>query len=88
MRIPPSSRRRGKLSRARAAVLSVKGGRDTCPQQIWSLQYPILRKELGIPESDMVVAGMCLGYADNSLPENNMILEKFEPEKFAKFIDL
>jgi hypothetical protein len=48
----------------------------------------LMRKELGIPESDMVVAGMCLGYADNSVPENNMILEKFEPEKFAKFIDL
>jgi nitroreductase len=70
-------------------MLAAQGrGLDTCPQQIWSLQYPILRKELGIPESDMVVAGMCLGYADNSLQENNMILEKFEPEKFAKFIDL
>ena len=28
MRIPPSSRRRGKLNRARAAVLSVKGSAD------------------------------------------------------------
>ncbi|KJC60391.1 nitroreductase [Bradyrhizobium sp. LTSPM299] len=70
-------------------MLAAKGrGLDTCPQQIWSLQYPVLRKELGIPESDLVVAGMCMGYADNSLPENNMTLDKVEPETFAKFIDV
>jgi hypothetical protein len=47
-----------------------------------------LRKELGIPESDMVVAGMSMGYADNGLPVNHMVLDKFGPEKFAKFVDI
>jgi hypothetical protein len=41
MRIPPSSRRRGKLSRPRAAILSVKGSADLrqsirCP--VWRPQ--------------------------------------------------
>ncbi|MDH2384486.1 nitroreductase [Bradyrhizobium sp. CER78] len=69
-------------------MLAAKGrGLDTLAQQIWSLQYPLLRKELGIPESDMVVCGMCIGYADNGLPENDMALDKFGPEKFATFLD-
>lgn len=60
---------------------------DTCPQQIWSLQYPVLRAELGIPEGEMVVAGMSLGYADNSMPENRMALHKLEVEEFTTFVD-
>jgi nitroreductase len=69
-------------------MLAAQGrGLDTLTQQIWSLQYPVLRKELGIPESDMVVCGMCIGYADDGLPENNMPLDKFGPDTFATFID-
>ena len=62
-------------------------GLDTCPQQIWSLQYPVLRAELGIPEGEMVIAGMSLGYSDSKLPENNMKLHKLELDEFTSFID-
>ncbi len=69
-------------------MLAAKGrGLDTCPQQIWSLQYPTLRVELGIPETEMVVAGMSLGHADNSMPENNMVLHKLELDEYATFFD-
>lgn len=60
-------------------------GLDTCPQQIWSLQSDVLRAGLGIPDGEMVVAGMSLGYADNSLPENNMTLRKLELDEFVSF---
>jgi nitroreductase len=70
-------------------MLAARGrGIDTCPQQLWASQFPVLRKELGIRESDMVVAGMSMGYADNDLPVNHMVLDKFGPEKFAKFVDV
>lgn len=62
-------------------------GLDTCPQQIWSLQSAVLRNVLGIPDGEMVVAGMSLGYADNTVPENNMSLEKLELHEFVSFID-
>jgi nitrobenzene nitroreductase len=62
-------------------------GLDTCPQQIWSLQSAVLRAGLGIPEGEMVVAGMSLGYADNSIPENNMVLHKLEVDEFVSFVD-
>ncbi|MEM5431371.1 nitroreductase [Cupriavidus oxalaticus] len=62
-------------------------GLDTCPQQIWSLQSPVLRESLAIPDGDMIVAGMSLGYADNSMPENNMELCKLELDEFVSFVD-
>jgi nitroreductase len=69
-------------------MLAAKGrGLDTCPQQIWSLQHPLLRTELGLPENQMVVAGMSLGWADNSMPENQMNVKKLQLEDFATFIE-
>jgi nitroreductase len=69
-------------------MLAARGrGLDTCPQQIWSLQYPVLRAELGIPEGEMVIAGMSLGYANNGMDENNMVLEKLGVQEFASFIE-
>jgi len=62
-------------------------GLDTCPQQIWSLQYAVLREQLEIPEGEMVVAGMSLGYADDSLPENNMELRRLELEEFVSVME-
>ncbi|MFC5757914.1 nitroreductase [Rhizobium sp. GCM10022189] len=61
-------------------------GLDTCAQQIWSLQHQLLRSELGFPESDMVIAGMSLGWADNTLPENNMVNHKLAIEDFVEFV--
>lgn len=62
-------------------------GLDTCPQQIWSLQSAVLRPALGIPDDQMIVAGMSLGYADNSKPENNMQLKKLALDEFVTFVD-
>lgn len=61
-------------------------GLDTCAQQIWSLQHQLLREELGFPETDMVVAGMSLGWADNTLAENNMVNHKLAIEDFVEFV--
>ncbi|TBZ47237.1 nitroreductase [Rhizobium leguminosarum] len=61
-------------------------GLDTCAQQIWSLQHQLLREELGFPETDMVIAGMSLGWADNALPENNMVNQKLAIEDFVEFV--
>jgi nitrobenzene nitroreductase len=61
-------------------------GLDTCAQQIWSLQHRLLREELGFPETDMVIAGMSLGWANNTLPENNMVNHKLAIEDFVEFV--
>ena len=61
-------------------------GLDTCAQQIWSLQHRLLREELGFPETAMVIAGMSLGWANNTLPENNMVNHKLAIEDFVEFV--
>jgi nitroreductase len=69
-------------------MLAAKGrGLDTCTQQIWSLQHPLLRAELNLPDAQMVVGGMSLGWADDSLPENQMSVPKLQLEEFTTFID-
>lgn len=68
-------------------MLAAKGrGLDTCPQQIWALQHQLLRAELDLPEDQMIVAGMSLGWADNSLPENQMSIGKLQLEEFTTFL--
>jgi nitrobenzene nitroreductase len=62
-------------------------GLDTCAQQIWSLQHPLLREELGFPDTDMVVAGMSLGWSNGELPENNMFNHKLTVDEFTTFLD-
>jgi nitroreductase len=69
-------------------MLAARGrGLDTCPQQIWSLQHELLRSELQLPEDQMVVAGMSMGWADNDLSENRMQLPKLPVQDFATFLD-
>ncbi|WP_020655165.1 nitroreductase [Massilia niastensis] len=68
-------------------MLAARGrGLDTCPQQIWSLQHPLLRAELGLAEEQMVVAGMSLGWADDSLPENRMTVPRLPLDEFVTFV--
>src|SRR5260370_27304341 len=62
-------------------------GLDTCPQQIWSLQSAVLPEGLALPDGGMIVAGMSLGYADDSFPENNMGIRKLELDEFVSFVD-
>ncbi len=62
-------------------------GLDTCPQQIWSMMHRILRRELGIPEDELIVCGMALGFADSTAPENSFPLEKLDVNDFTTFMD-
>ena len=69
-------------------MLAARGrGLDTCTQQIWSLQHPLLRSELNLSEDQMVVAGMSVGWANNELVENRMQLPKLPVHEFATFLD-
>lgn len=58
-------------------MLAAKGfGLDTCPQAAWiPYQEPIL-KHLGVPDDQVLVTGMSLGYADDGKIENTLISER------------
>jgi nitroreductase len=67
-------------------MMAARGqGLDTCPQAAWVGYHKIIREELGIPGDHAFVAGMSLGYADLSKPENKLVTEREPVEEFTRF---
>ncbi len=68
-------------------VLARDHGLETCPQQAWCEFGQVLHHELGIPDSEVVVSGMALGYADHDAPENTLVSERASVDEFVAFLD-
>jgi nitroreductase len=67
-------------------MLAARGfGLDTCPQQSFAKYHRILREELAIPEGDVLVCGMAIGYADPEAPVNRLRAERVPLTEFAEF---
>lgn len=68
-------------------MIAARGrGLDTCPQAAFTQYHQIIGQELSIPESDMIVCGMSLGYADPDSIENSLQTERESVANFATFI--
>ncbi|MEZ5812888.1 MAG: nitroreductase [Rhizobiaceae bacterium] len=58
-------------------MIAARGrGLHTCPQAAFAPYHKQLRPVLGIPDEEVVVCGMALGYEDTSKPENNLRTER------------
>jgi len=67
-------------------VVAARGmGLDTCPQAAFADFHAVLRRELGIPQNEIVICGMALGHADPAAPENRLVTERATPAEFATF---
>ncbi|MES2072489.1 MAG: nitroreductase [Pseudomonadota bacterium] len=62
-------------------------GLDTCPQAAFTQYHKIIAEVLALPENEMVVCGMSLGYADNSKVENSLVTEREAVPGFATFVE-
>lgn len=62
-------------------------GLDTCPQAAFTQFHRVIAEVLGLPENEMVVCGMSLGYADMSKIENTLVTEREPVAGFARFIE-
>lgn len=62
-------------------------GLDTCVQAAFCEYHPLIRRELGLDESQMVVCGMSLGFADPAAPENRFNSGREPASSFATFHD-
>jgi nitroreductase len=60
-------------------------GLDTCPQAAIASAHTVLRRVLQIPEQEMVVCGMSLGYARADAIENGLVTEREPVAKFTRF---
>lgn len=69
-----------------ALAIAARGrGLDTCPQAAFADFHAVIRRELGIPDSEIVICGMALGYADDQAPENRLVTARASPAEFATF---
>ncbi|MFK7962733.1 MAG: nitroreductase [Burkholderiaceae bacterium] len=60
-------------------------GLDTCAQAAFTQFHEIIRDELELSASSVVVCGMSLGYADTAAIENTLVTERAPVANFATF---
>ena len=60
-------------------------GVDTCPEASIAEFPTIIRAQLGVPDSEMVICGMALGYADPDAVINRFRTEREPVDAFATF---
>jgi Nitroreductase len=60
-------------------------GLDTCPQAAFADFHTLIRPVLGIPESQIIICGMALGYADPDATINRLATERAGLEHYASF---
>lgn len=70
------------------SVMIAARGRDlhTCPQAAFAPYHKQIRPILDIPDEEIVVCGMALGYEDVSAPENGLRSEREPLEEFVSFV--
>ena len=61
-------------------------GLHTCPQAAFAPYHGQIRPVLGIPDEEIVVCGMALGYEDASKPENNLRTDRVSLDEWAVFL--
>jgi nitroreductase len=61
-------------------------GLDTCPQAAFAPHHRTIRDHLPIPEHEVVVCGMALGYADPAAAENTLVTERVPAAEFCAFM--
>jgi len=68
-------------------MLAARGkGLHTCPQAAFANYHTIIRQHLGIPEDEVVICGMSLGYADPEAIENTLVTEREPVSGFCRFV--
>jgi len=62
-------------------------GLETCPQASMAEFPDIVRRILSLPESQLLVCGVAVGYADADNPVNNYRTEREPVESFTKWLE-
>jgi len=58
-------------------MIAARGaGLDTCPQAAFADYHAIIREQLGIAPSEVVICGLALGHADDGAEVNRLVTER------------
>lgn len=67
-------------------LLALDYGLDTCAQEAWALWPKLLREFLQLPETEMVICGIALGYGDKSAPINQFASERASIDEYVTVV--
>lgn len=62
-------------------------GLHSCPQVAWTPYHDVVREVLGMPEEEVVICGMALGYEDEDAVENTLRTERAPLSDWVCFHD-
>jgi nitroreductase len=62
-------------------------GLDTCPQAAWNHFAKIILPHIGASDSEMLVCGMSLGYADEAALVNQLTTERVPVSEFTTWLE-
>jgi len=62
-------------------------GLHSCGQVAWTSYHKIIRAELQIPDEQMFVCGISLGYEDPDAAANTLRVDKLDVDDFTTFVD-
>lgn len=67
-------------------MIAARGrGLDTCPQAAFNKFHRVIADELSIPDDQMLVCGMSVGYADHDCIENSLVTDRASVADFTTF---
>ncbi len=67
-------------------MIAARGrGLHTCPQAAFAPYHRQIRPVLGIPDEEIVVCGMAIGYEDTAKPENTLRTERAPLDEWVTF---
>jgi nitroreductase len=71
-----------------SVMVAARGrGLDTCPQAAFMQFHRIIAQHLALPDSQMLVCGMSLGYADTAAVANQLVTEREAVSGFTRFLE-
>ncbi|MGQ4274945.1 nitroreductase [Terrihabitans sp. B22-R8] len=70
-----------------SVMLAARGeALDTCCQAAWRHYHDVVRDVAGVPDAELIVCGMSLGYADPQAVANCLRSEREPVEAFTRFV--
>ncbi len=61
-------------------------GLHTCPQAAWIIFQGPVKKHLNIPDDEVLLAGMSIGYEDTSAIENTLVSKREDIDNVVKYL--
>jgi nitroreductase len=68
-------------------LLARERGLHTCPQAAFGRYQRIVRRELGIPDEQVVICGLAMGHADANEVPNNLLTERVPIAEFTRWYE-